>query len=203
MRSSRSIFIGSVVFFGLVLVFGTLFQQNSARFNGSLIKPATPADDFQLTDQNGNAYRLSDQQGKVVVLFFGYTHCPDFCPVTLAQFRDLKASLEEQSEQVEFVFITVDPEQDPVSRMKEYVDAFDPKLVGLTGTRSELELVWKNYGVYQEKHTGHDETDTTVDHSTRTYLVDQQGKLLLTYPFGFETDKIVQDIHLLLDSGSG
>ena len=203
MRSSRVFFIGSIVFFGLILAAVLLAQSKKASFNGSLIQPASLADDFQLTNQNGMPYRLQEQQGKAVVLFFGYTNCPDFCPATLAEFREIKASLGEQADQVRFVFVTVDPERDTVSRLKDYVDAFDPEITGLTGTRAELEKVWKSYDVYQEKHSGHDETDITVDHSTRTYLIDPQGKLRLTYPFGFNIEMIVQDIQSLLSKQSG
>jgi len=189
--------------FGLALLIGFLFRKDSVQLNGSLIQPATNADDFQLTDQNGKAYRLSAQRGKLILLFFGYTHCPDVCPMTLAQFRDIKTTLGSQAEQVEFVFVTVDPEQDSTNRMKEYVDAFDPQIIGLTGTQSKLETVWKDYGVYQEKNSGNNGSSNTVDHSTRTYLIDKEGKLLLTYPSGFETDKIIQDIQNLLGSHSG
>lgn len=203
MRTSRILFIGSVVILGLILAAGLLVQSSKASFNGSLIQPAPLADDFKLTDQNGLPYRLQDQQSKAVVLFFGYTHCPDFCPATLAQFRDIKALLGVEADQVRFVFVTVDPERDTVSRLKDYVDAFDPEIAGLTGTRAELEPVWESYDVYQEKHSGHDETDITVDHSTRTYLIDPQGKLRLTYPFGFDIEMIVQDLQVLLDKQSG
>ncbi len=203
MNPGRILFIGSVAFFVLVLAIGLLVNQKDARLHGSVVKPATPADNFELTDQNGKPYRLLDQRGKLVVLFFGYTNCPDFCPMTLALFRDIKASLKEQAEQVQFVFITVDPERDTLSRMKDYVDAFDPEIIGLTGSRAELEPVWKSYGVYQEKHAGQHGLQDTVDHSTRTYVIDAQGNLLLTYPFGFEVDKILQDIRYLLESGNG
>lgn len=203
MNVQRLIFIGSLAFLCLVLAIGLLANRQDTRLNGSVLKPATPAEDFTLTDQNGRLYRLSDRQGKLIVLFFGYTHCPDFCPMTLAMFRDLKEALKENAGGVEFVFITVDPERDTVSRIKEYVDAFDPAIIGLTGSRTELEPVWKSYGVYQEKHAGEHGSQDTVDHSTRTYLIDGDGNLLLTYPFGFEIEKIIQDIQYLLKTSNG
>lgn len=202
MKQSRLFLFGSIFLFGLVLAVGMLMGQKKPPLNGSLIQPASDAADFQLTDQNGKAYRLSAQRGKLILLFFGYTHCPDVCPMTLAQFRDIKASLNEQAKNVEFVFVTVDPEQDLLSRMKEYVDAFDPQFIGLMGSQSELEQVWKDYGVYQEVNTDNT-SNNSVDHSTRIYLIDRQGKLLLTYPSGFETHQIVQDVRFLLASPNG
>jgi len=199
MKRSHLFFFGSIALFAIVFAVGVMVQPKNSPLNGSLIQPTSSADDFQLTDQNGNAYRLSAQQGKLVLLFFGYTHCPDVCPMTLAQFRNIKASLKEQAKNVEFVFVTVDPAQDSLSRMKEYVDAFDPQFIGLTGTQLELEQVWKDYGVYQEKKAD-GASNNSVDHSARIYLIDRQGKLLLTYPSGFETDQIVQDIRSLLVS---
>lgn len=202
MRIGRLLTFGSIGFFVLVLAMGLCLSRDDPKLNGSQINPASEAFDFRLADQNGNPYQLSDHRGKLVVLFFGYTHCPDVCPMTLAQFRDIKDSLGQQSDQVEFVLVTVDPEQDSISRMKEYVDSFDPQFFGLTGTSSVLEPVWKNYGVYLEKHTGENGSDDTVDHSTRTYLIDSQGKLILTYPFGFDSDRILQDLQYLITSSN-
>lgn len=202
MQRSRIFLLGGIVFAILVAMAVAVIQRNKPPLNGALIQPASAADDFQLTDQNGKPYRLSAQHGKMIVLFFGYTHCPDACPMTMAQFRDIKDALKENADQVEFVLVSVDPEQDSVNRMKEYVDAFDPQFFGLTGTRSELEPIWKDYGVYQESHSGDVASVDTVDHSTRIYLIDKQGKLILTYSFGIETDQIVHDIRYLLGSSS-
>jgi len=202
MRIGRLITFGIIGFFVLVLAMGLWLSRDDPKLNGSQINPASEAYDFRLIDQNGNPYQLSEHRGKLVVLFFGYTHCPDVCPMTLAQFRDLKDSLGQQSDQVEFVFVTVDPEQDSINRMKEYVDSFDPKFFGLTGTLPELESVWKNYGVYLEKHPGENGTVDTVDHSTRSYLIDSHGKLILTYPFGFDTDLMAQDLQYLITSSN-
>ncbi len=202
MRIGRLLTFGSIGFFVLVLAMGLWLNRDDPKLNGSQINPASEAHDFRLTDQNGNPYQLSDHRGKLVVLFFGYTNCPDVCPMTLAKFRDIKDSLGQETDQVEFVLVTVDPEQDSISRMKEYVDSFDPQFFGLTGTSSELEPVWKNYGVYLEKHLGENGSNITVDHSTRTYLIDPQGKLILTYPFGFDIDLMVQDLQYLIASSN-
>ncbi len=120
-------------------------------------------------------FRLSDQKGQIVLLFFGYTHCPDVCPVTLSHFKQIKADLGDQADQVRFVFITVDPERDTADQLSQYLPNFDPDITGLTGSRQSLESVWKSYGVYQAKQEVGSAAGYLVDHTARTYLIDQQG----------------------------
>lgn len=188
---------------GLVLVVGLggkFFPLTPYRFQGSLIDPPIPAADFELTDHHGQVFKLSDQRGKVVVLFFGYTHCPDICPTTLTEYQKIHAGLKELANRVRFVFITVDPERDTPERLAEYIRYFDPDFIGLTGDRTTLETVWKSYGVYQQKQDVGSAAGYLVDHSTRLYVVNQQGDLILTYPFGFETEKIVEDLAFLVQN---
>ncbi|MCZ7569458.1 MAG: SCO family protein [Ardenticatenaceae bacterium] len=168
-------------------------------FHGSLINPPIPASDFILTDQHGQRFRLSDQTGHVVLLFFGYTSCPDVCPTPLTKFKQVHAQLGARADRVRFVFITVDPERDTVERMRNYVGAFDPAFVGLTGSTAELEAVWRAYGVYREKGGEEGASGYAVDHSTRIYLVDAQGRLRLTHPFGETADDLAQDTGHLVE----
>ena len=167
-------------------------------FQGSLIDPPIEAADFELTDQNGQTFRLSEHQGKVVLIFYGYTNCPDVCPLTLSDFKLIKADLGEQADQVNFVFITVDPERDSQERLKAYLANFDPVFSGLTGSRSELESVWKAYGVYQAKQETGSAAGYLVDHTARTYAIDKQGNLRLTYPFEMERQAILDDVRHLV-----
>ena len=167
-------------------------------FQGSLIDPPIEAADFELTDQNGQPFRLSDHQGKVVLIFYGYTNCPDVCPLTLSDFKLIKADLGEQADQVSFVFITVDPERDSQERLKVYLANFDPVFSGLTGSRSELESVWTAYGVYQAKQETGSAAGYLVDHTARTYAIDKQGNLRLTYPFEMERQAILDDVRYLV-----
>lgn len=185
---------------GLVIITsGFYFLEGEYTFQGSLIDPPVPAADFELSDQFGAQYRLSDREGKVVLIFFGYTNCPDVCPVTLSEFKKIKEKIGNRSEEVDFVFITVDPERDSPEYLHNYLERFDPVFIGLSGERSQLEKVWKDYGVYQERQETESAIGYLVDHSARIYAVDKNGNWRLTYPFGMETSKIIKDVNHLLD----
>ncbi len=195
----KTILFGVGVVIGLGLVFGAWqLSQRNYQYQGSLIEPPVPAADFKLTDTNGQPFRLSEQRGKLVLVFFGYTHCPDVCPVTLSQYKQLKALLDEKAEQVRFVFITVDPERDTVEEMARYVPNFDSSFIGLTGSLADLEQVWKSYGVYAARQPADEQGNYLVDHTARIYLVDQDGNWRLTFPFGMESSKIASDLEYLL-----
>lgn len=168
-------------------------------YHGSVIEPPARAADFTLTAHDGKPFRLSDQTGKAIVLFFGYTSCPDVCPTTLYNFKKIRAQLTRQADQTRFVFITVDPERDTLERLGAYVTNFDPSFVGLTGTLNELEAVWKSYGVYRAKQTGGTALGYLVDHTSRIYLIDPRGNLRVTYTDDTHADDIARDIRHLLE----
>jgi protein SCO1/2 len=196
---SKYAFIVIGVVIGLALVFAAWgLAQRNYRFQGSLIDPPIQAADFSLTDTNGNPFRLSDQKGKIVLVFFGYTHCPDVCPVTLSQYKQIKQQLKNQAEDIRFVFITVDPQRDTIEAMRRYVPNFDPQFIGLTGSPEQIEQVKQSYGVYSENNPADEQGNYLVDHTARIYLIDQQGNWRLTYPFGMETGQIVSDLQHLL-----
>jgi len=179
----------------MYLVLGT---DREYTFQGSLIEPAVPAPQFELTDMNGNLFQLSQLEDQVVVMFFGYTSCPDVCPVTLTEFLQIRSKLGPAAEQVSFVFVTVDPERDTPERMRKYLTNFDPEIIGLTGERSDLEPVWADYGVYQARAEGSSDGNYLVDHSSRVYVIDRAGNLRLTYLFGTESELITEDIRHLV-----
>jgi protein SCO1/2 len=196
---SRISLLGIGVVFGLALVLVAWFvQDQSYTYQGVLIDPPATAADFELVDQHGQPFRLSEQRGSVVLIFFGYTNCPDVCPVTLSEYKRIKENLGEQAGRVRFVFITVDPERDTRERMQFYLENFDPDFIGLSGERQDLEPVWQAYGVYQERKDVGSAAGYLVDHTARTYLIDAQGNWRLNYPFGMETEKISADIRHLL-----
>jgi len=191
----------SFLWIGLVIVIGMMAGFILSRpyiYRGSEINPPVPAADFTLTHGAAGQYRLSDQKGKVILIFFGYTTCPDICPATLSEMKRINSRLGKLSDKTDFVFITVDPQRDTAERISNYAQNFDPSFIGLTGSESELELVWKNYAVYREKSEQDSAAGYLVDHSTRTYLVDVDGNLRLTYPFGTPVDDILQDVRHLL-----
>jgi protein SCO1/2 len=198
MRVRYFVLVGIGLF---LVVAGLLVSQSLARsytFQGSLIDPPLQAEEIVLVDQHGQVFRLSEQRGHVVLLYFGYTYCPDVCPATLAQYRQIKIALGDKAEQVRFVFITVDPERDTPEQIRSYLERFDASFIGLSGPKADLERVWKDYGIYVRKNETESSTGYLVDHSARIYLVDPQGNLRLTYSFGTDSQPIVQDVlHLL------
>jgi protein SCO1 len=193
------------VVFGIILavVINEFLMNRPYTYQGSLIDPPLQAPDFQINDQNGNAFRLSQQEGKVVLLFFGYTHCPDVCPLTLYDYKRIREALGERSNDVRFVFITVDPERDTPETLKIYLRNFDQEIVGLSEDRSMMENVWNDYDVSQIIREVDGAAGYMVDHTARVYVIDKSGFLRMTYPFGYDVEKIVEDItHLLSEDES-
>ena len=204
MKKFGMVGLGVVIGLALVLV-GWRAMGIPYTYQGSLIDPPFPATDFTLTDQNGGTFRLSDQRGKIVLLFFGYSHCPDVCPAMLSNYKQIIQMLGKQAQQVDFVFVTVDPQRDSPEVLRQYLAKFDPSIIGLTGTRPELEKVWKAYGVYQNSEnqvSSAANLDYLVDHSSIIYLIDPQGNWRLTYSFGIEIQKIVGDLQHMIQAGS-
>lgn len=142
--------------------------------------------------------RLSDYQGRLVLLFFGYTHCPDVCPTTLAKLRYALRQLGETAKEVQVVFVSVDPERDTPEVMKRYLSHFDPAFVGLTGRPEEVEAVARAYGVYVEKEEVGSAAGYLVTHSARTYVIDRKGRLVLTFADETEPQDIAADLRQLL-----
>ncbi|MGC3988511.1 MAG: SCO family protein [Chthoniobacteraceae bacterium] len=178
-------------------------------YSGQRIPPNTPASDFQLTDQDGNRFSLSAEKGKVVVLFFGFTHCPNICPTTLARLASVVHGLPAgQQRKVQVVFITLDPERDDVAAIKGYVPFFDPSFIGLTGSTTEIAQVAKDYGVSYEKTMQSSQVaanNYTISHSSYTYVVDPAGHFAILYEDKnlLQTDAVTRDLqHLLEEAGS-
>lgn len=185
---------------GLVLGYsGIQLLPQPYTFKGSAIDPPVPAADFTLQTHDGRSFTLSEQRGKVVLLFFGYTSCPDVCPATLGEYKKIAAQLGEQAAEVQFVMITADPERDTPERMANYITAFNPNFLGLTGSQEALQAVYEAYGAFVEK----EETDGAtggylVAHTSRVYVIDQEGNLRLTFPFGMGSEAMAADIYHLL-----
>ncbi len=167
---------------------------------GAAFDPPMAAPDFTLTDPEGKPFRLSEQKGKAVLLFFGYTTCPDVCPTTLADLRNVHTQMGGAADRVQVVFVTVDPERDLPERLGQYVrSAGHESFIGLTGGRQDLERVWKDYGVFVEKTPAPDSAvGYWVTHSGYTYLIGPDGKLLTAYPFGTEPDVMITDLKKVL-----
>ena len=180
----------------LTFLAGSVLFSRPYTFHGSLIDPPAPAPEFALGDQNGETFRLSDQVGKVVLMYFGYTHCPDACPAAMTKFKRLHTDLGRDADSVRFVLVTVDPERDTPDRLREYLAGFDPAFTGLTGSFLDLDLVYRSYGVYQAIPVPGPEY--LVDHTDRFYAIDPQGNLRLTYTTDTPVADLVQDLRELL-----
>lgn len=170
-----------------------------ASFHGFVLEPPQPAASFELIDQRREPFRLEDHTGDLVVLFFGYTNCPDICPATLVYYTQVKRELGPLAERVRFVFISVDPEHDTPEHLDRFVGRFDPSFYGLTGTIEETAEVADLYGVYVEKVE--DESAPAgywVNHGTLSYVVDTDGNLHLAHPFGIDPEDIAADLRQLL-----
>jgi protein SCO1/2 len=160
------------------------------------------ATDFHLSDHLGKIRTLSDFRGKVVALFFGYTHCPDVCPTTLSDMALALRQLGVDADKVQVLFVTVDPARDTPEIMAQYVPAFNPSFIGLVGTDQETARVTKNYHVFYQK-SGNDPRNYTVDHSAGTYVFDTSGRLRLFMPYGQAPEAIAHDLALLLHGNPG
>lgn len=203
MNSKTLISTVAAVFVGMGIVYlGTLIFQAPYTYQGSLIDPPAPAADFTLQDPEGQPFTLSEQRGKVVLIFFGYTSCPDVCPTTLVDFKQIQARLGDAASDVEFVLITVDPERDTPEKIGQYVTTFHPDFIGLTGSQAALDAVYAGYGVFVEKENVGSSAGYLVSHTSRVYVIDQDGNLRLTFPFGMAAEAMAEDItHLLKSDG--
>lgn len=156
------------------------------------------AKDFALTDHNGQARSLKDFAGKVVVLFFGYVHCPDVCPTAMTELAEVKKLLGKDGERLQGLFVSVDPERDTPEVLKAYMAAFDPSFLALYTTPEKLQALAKDYRVYYKKVDGPTPTSYSIDHTAGSYIYDPQGKLRLYTRYGSGAAPLAADIGLLL-----
>jgi len=182
----------------LLILLGVGFVLRPYTYRGTLIEPPLPMTDFQLIDQHGANFRLSDLKGKLVLVFFGYTYCPDVCPITLAEFKQVKANLAQQADKVRFVFITVDPQRDRPEVLAKHLQNFDAQFIGLTGTEEDLAKVWKQFGAYREIRQVEGSQNYLVDHTARIYVLDAEQNLILTYSYDIGARILLEDIRQLL-----
>ena len=156
------------------------------------------AKDFALTDHQGKPRTLADFKGKAVVVFFGYTHCPDVCPTTMAEMASVMQELGPLADKVQVLFITVDPERDTVELLSKYVPAFDPRFLGLVGSKEQTEKVAAEFKVFFQKVPGKEPGSYTMDHTAGSYVFDPQGRIRLFIRHGQGAAPIAHDLKLLL-----
>ncbi|MGI9533969.1 MAG: SCO family protein [Thermodesulfobacteriota bacterium] len=181
------------------------FEKESTEFHGKQYYKIAPQ--FSLTDHNGKEVNLSDYKNKLVLLSWGFTNCPDICPLTLSTLKKVMSNLGEHAENVQVLFITVDPERDIPERLKSYVPNFHESFIGLTGSREEIDKVVENYGAFYFIHSdayGRSERDTwesyQLTHTTNISLIDGRGRMIVYYPYNkWDADGISRDINTLLN----
>ena len=172
--------------------------ENKPQFSSVDLTGADYAKDFQLPDQDGKVRSLKDFQGKVVVLFFGYTQCPDVCPTTMTELAQVKKELGAEGDKLQVLFVTVDPERDTPQVLKGYMANFDPSFIALRGTPEQLAAMAKDFKVFYKKTEGKTPTSYSMDHSAASYVYDTKGQLRLYTRFGSGAQALASDIKLLL-----
>jgi len=191
-RSSRSSWITAAL-----LVAAAAARAAAPELRAGSFDPPRQAPDFALSGSNGSELRLSQFAGKVVLLAFGFTSCPEVCPTTLATLAEARKKLGERARDVQVVYVTVDPERDDAARMRGYLAGFDTTFIGGTGSAEKLAAVRKDYGVSAEKRgTG---PDYSYAHSSFTYLIDRRGSLRALMPYGRSAEDYAHDVAILLE----
>jgi protein SCO1 len=182
----------------MAVALGVTACADKPSFRNTDITGAEFAREFSLTDHNGTRRTLADFKGKAVVVFFGFTQCPDVCPTTLAEMSEVTQQLGEDSKRLQVLFITVDPERDTAALLKQYVPAFNANFLGLTGTVEEVTKVAKEFKVFFQKQPTKTPGGYTMDHTANSYVFDAQGKVRLVVKHGLGAAPLVQDLKQLL-----
>jgi protein SCO1/2 len=166
-------------------------------FHGTVIQSPETSYDFTLTSAKGDV-SLSDFRGKLVLIYFGYTFCPDICPATLANVGQSLRELGAKADDVQLIMISLDPERDTPEKLAEYVAHFHPSFIGVTGTQDELAKIASLYGIFYEKIAGTDNTGYLLNHTATLLVIDREGYLKLVFPFGVTVPEIADDLKYML-----
>ena len=189
-RKTFVIGISSIIAFVAFLAIFLFNGKSKPSFHGATITSPVRAADIHMSDQNGNDFQLSAQQGKVVLVFFGFLNCPDECPLTMANLAQALKTLGDDAKNVQVVLVSTDPVRDTPQAMKEYLANFNPTFLGITGTQDQLQQIWNDYGVMV--------LDGGETHSAYTYVIDQNGDLRLTFDAEMSPNEIASDLQTLL-----
>lgn len=186
---------------GAVLLAGCF--ENKPSFVSIDVTGADYARDFALPDQNGRQRSIKEFAGKVVVVFFGFTQCPDVCPTTMAELAEVRQALGKDGERIQGIFVTVDPERDTPEVLKAYIENFDPSFIALRPTSPEqLAAMAKDFKLYYKRVEGRTPTSYTMDHSAGSYIYDTRGQLRLYSRYGMGAKALAGDITQLLKQAS-
>lgn len=191
--------IGLLALIG-VAVLATVALTRPPQYYATVYEPKA-APEITLPTVSGGSFHLSDLRGKVVLLFFGFTNCPDVCPTTMANLRQALSQLGPDTGRAQVVFITVDPQRDTPQKVQDYVSQFDKSFIGLSGSTAQLEPVWSEYGVYRELGAPDASGNYDVSHTARVTVLDPGGNLRLSINTDATWQDIVHDLRLLLKEG--
>lgn len=187
----------AVAVFALLLVVNQAVQWLQPHtFTGTLLQAAAPLDDFQLATTAGKPMRLSDFRGKYLLFYFGYTYCPDACPLTLADLADMMKRLGPAADQVQVILVSLDPERDTVQQLASYLPHFHPTFLGMTGTHEEILKVATQFGIFYEKRG--ETAGYTIDHTSTVVVVDPEGRPQEIFPYGATGEQMADDLRYLL-----
>ncbi len=187
-----------VVVSSIFMVVLVACSPDKPQFKSIDLTGADYAKDFALPDQNGQARSVKDFAGKVVVVFFGFTQCPDVCPTSMVELAGIKKSLGADGSKLQAVFISVDPERDTPEILKAYMGNFDPTFLALRPSMEQLPALGKDFKIYYKKVEGRTATSYSMDHSAGNYIYDTQGRLRLYNRYGSGAEGLTHDIRLLL-----
>jgi protein SCO1/2 len=183
-----------------LLLAGCDFLAAKTPFKGVDVTGSAIGGEMRLTDAEGKPRSLADFRGKVVVVSFGYTHCPDVCPTTLSDLASAVNKLGADASRVQVLFVTVDPKRDTPELLRQYVPAFNPGFIGLWGSREATEKVTRDFHVYAQERPGKTPESYTVDHSSQTFVFDREGRIRLVLAYGSTPEAIASDLRILLAS---
>lgn len=169
-------------------------------FAGVLVEDPTMVDDFTLTAVNNEPVSLSDFAGKYIFIYFGYGYCPDLCPDTLAKMARIRQDLGAAADKVQVILVSIDPERDTPETLAEYVSYFDDTFVGITGTPEEIDKAGKPFGIYYEKHEGTAASGYLIDHTARTFLIDPERKVRISYAHDVLDEEILADLRWFFEN---
>lgn len=175
--------------------------QSAPKFKLTDVTGANFGKELALTDHHGKPRTLADFKGRVVVIFFGFTHCPDVCPATLAELAQVAKELGPDAEKMQVLFVTVDPERDTPELLRQYVPSFNPDFLGLYGDAAATAQAAKEFKIFYQKQT-QPGGSYSVDHSAGTYVLDPQGRLRLYAQYGAGAPALLHDIRILLQASS-
>ncbi|MFZ6863767.1 SCO family protein [Undibacterium sp. Ji67W] len=200
MNSIRRNTLGMLSMLGIACLSLSACKRNTPVFNGIDITGAGYGGDFHLTGHDGKTYSLSQFKGKYVLLFFGYTQCPDICPTALTRALHIRQQLGADGKQLQVIFITVDPERDTQPLLAEYMHAFDPTFLGLYGTLEQTQEVAKAFRVFYKKVPSG--SSYSMDHTAISYLYDTNNKIRLAFKHEQSAEQCAADIQTLIQTQS-